>query len=47
VAIFFGFYDALLPKTRVDNVEKRRPHKAQKGRRWKNRQPSQNALKFT
>jgi hypothetical protein len=28
-------------------VQKRCVHKAQKGRRWKNRQPSQSALKFT
>jgi hypothetical protein len=30
-----------------NGAEKPRPHKAQKGRRWKNRQPPQSALKFT
>jgi hypothetical protein len=30
-----------------NNAAKRCAHKAQKGRRWKNRQPSRNAPKFT
>jgi hypothetical protein len=44
VAIFFGFLLCIVAK---NDVGKRRPHKAQKGRRWKNRQPPQSAPKFT
>jgi len=48
---FFGFWvphpasaSGKLPKNRT---QKRRTHKAQKGRRCKNRQPSHSALKLT
>jgi len=44
VAIFFGFSSCIVAK---NDVGKRRSHKAQKGRRWKNRQPPQSAPKFT
>jgi hypothetical protein len=44
VAIFFGFLGHIAAK---NDVGKRRPHKAQKGRRWKNRQPPQSAPKIT
>jgi hypothetical protein len=44
VAVFFGFLGRIVAK---NDVGKRRPHKAQKGRRCKNRQPSRSAPKIT
>jgi hypothetical protein len=42
--ILFGFWVDIFADA---SLQKRRSHKAQKGRRWENRQPSHSALKIT